>query len=194
MHQTKKRLSPSVDRKSKPKYWLLVIVVILIGLLIQSVRTGLSEQNISQAQQSDSTPQITEEAVTDTRSPEEIAQMMLNGKITELQDAILDDLSLNCETKGIKEPDGAIILDVNGQMSIGRYMYQIKTVQLFVKHFHQRDISRAEAIAIAIDPVQSTELTRKILFEYENGARNWYNCTNKLNLNQQINLINKLAE
>ncbi len=117
---------------------------------------------------------------------------VLQGRITELQNDVLDQLSLGCETKGIKEPDAAIILDTNNKMSIGRYMYQITTVQYYYQKIYDEEITRVEAIQIAIDKERATELTRAILFTQKGGAKNWFICSKKLNLESQINLINKI--
>jgi hypothetical protein len=113
-------------------------------------------------------------------------------KIVEIKKDLLKDLSLGCETKGVKEPDGAILLDTNKEMSIGRYMFQIKTVQYYIKKFEQRDITRVEAIQIAIDPVRATKLAEQILFNEPNGVSNWKLCGDKLGLQKEIEIIKKL--
>lgn len=115
-------------------------------------------------------------------------------RLEALKDELVNDLAKKCETKGAKEPDAVIILDSNNEMSIGAWQFQIKTVQHYVKLFEGRNISRKEAIAIAIDHDKAKELTKQILFEDAKGAANWLNCSNKLGLPQQISLIKKLEQ
>lgn len=113
-------------------------------------------------------------------------------KIEDLKDDVVNRLAA-CETKGVKEPDAAIIFDSNNQASIGAWQYQIKTVQHFVKKFEQRDITRVEAIKIAIDHEKAHALTKRVLFEIQSGASdNWYNCEKKLGLEREIAVIKKL--
>lgn len=169
------------------KIMLTIIITFAIGVIVYASTSQPQPQP-----QPRTTPQPT--STSTSTSTATFSQPVSVDKIKELQNIILDDLSLNCETKGIKEPDAAIIYDTNGEMSIGRFMFQIKTVQLFVKHFEQRDITRLESIKIAIDPEQSKELARKILFEYENGVRNWHNCNVKLNLAKQIELVKRVSK
>lgn len=102
------------------------------------------------------------------------------------QNNILDELSLGCETKGVKEPDAAIILDTNNKMSIGRFMFQITTVQYYVKKFEGRTINRHDAILIALNPIEAKELARKIVFQGHAVEGNWYNCTVAHKLLEQI--------
>jgi hypothetical protein len=111
--------------------------------------------------------------------------------------AILDDLSLNCEVKGFaeagKDPDGAIIFDSNNEASIGRFMFQRATVKYYVKVFEKREITNSEAIAIAIDKVRATELAEKILFlDGGKSERNWYNCDRKMNIGARVEMLKKL--
>jgi hypothetical protein len=115
-------------------------------------------------------------------------------KIQTLKNKVLDDLSLGCETKGLKDPDGAIILDANNKMSIGRFMFQRETVQHYVKKFEGREITFREAIEISIDPVKSKALAERILFTEPDGWKNWLNCASKFNLANTIGIINELEK
>lgn len=127
---------------------------------------------------------------------EQRTQEAISSKITQLEDEVLDTLA-KCETGGVEEPDGAILYDraANNdvrRMSIGRYMFQRRTIQHYIKTFEGREISKAEAITIAITPELSTELARKIIFTTENGHKNWFNCSKKHDLPGKIDLINQL--
>jgi len=119
------------------------------------------------------------------------------GKIKILEDGVLEQLSIGCETLDLEDPDGAIVFDTAARgdkrrMSIGRFQFQRRTIQHYVKVFTGREISNAEAIAIAINPETSSELARQIIFDRGEVKRNWYNCTNKFNLDGQVEIINKL--
>lgn len=137
------------------------------------------------------------ETVDITHTVNQIVNEKLADKITALENEILTTLSVGCETQHIEDPDGAIILDRAAsndvrRMSIGRFMFQRRTIKHYVKMFEGRDISNAEAIAIAIDPVESTELARKVIFEKGNGHNEWYNCFNKHDLRARVEVINSL--
>lgn len=109
------------------------------------------------------------------------------------QDEVLETLQ-KCETGTVKEPNGAIILDTNKRMSIGRFMFQRRTVKYFYKKIYGEEINNAEAIAIAIDEEKVTELARKILFEEKDGYKHWLNCAKKHNLKDKIEIIKNLYE
>lgn len=113
-------------------------------------------------------------------------------KIKELQDDVLNTLSVKCETNGVKEPDAAIIFDSNNAASLGRFQFQVKTVQFYWKKFHGEDLNRVDAIRIAIDPAQATELARLVIFKDGAVEKNWFNCTKWHGLSEKVDIINKL--
>jgi len=117
---------------------------------------------------------------------------MYEAKIRAIKEDMLKELSLGCETKGVKEPDGAILLDSNNKMSIGRYMFQIDTVIHYMKKLEGRNITRREAIEIAVDPDRAGQLAEKILFGEELGYKNWAICSAKLGIAKEIEILNKL--
>lgn len=118
-------------------------------------------------------------------------QKILTEKYKLLQDEVLLTLS-TCETGSVEEQDAAIILDSNGRMSLGRYQWQRESVQHYYKVLYGEDISRVEAIEIAVDRERATELTRDVLFGEDKGWANWLNCSNRTGIAKQIELINKL--
>lgn len=121
----------------------------------------------------------------------QVAEELLALKIRVLEDSVLAKLAL-CETGGVQEPDGAITFDTNRKASVGRYQFQITTVQ----HYHQLiygvELNRAQSIMLAINPAPSTELAREIIFNTEDGIENWRACDKKHNLALEISLINRL--
>jgi hypothetical protein len=124
-----------------------------------------------------------------------LAQEIVAKKVKASQDELLNDLSVKCETKGVAEPDGAILLDSNNQMSIGAFQFQIKTVQHYVSLFEHRQITRVEAIQIAIDHDKAMDLARKIVFTENGGLQNnWVNCTARLDLLPRLQEIQSFSK
>jgi len=165
-----------------------ILFLVLIFLLVLGVRVVASKTE----------PVImpTIEKVDIDGLVQEATGKALQAKIETLENQVLATLA-TCETGSLDEPDGAIILDRAAsndtrRMSIGRYMFQRRTVIEYVKKFEGREIGKAEAIAISIDPERSTELARKVLFETKNGSKNWYTCSKKHGLAGKIDLINQL--
>jgi hypothetical protein len=115
------------------------------------------------------------------------------AKILEIKADMLKQLSLGCETKSVKEPDGAIILDTNNKMSIGRYMFQIDTIKYYIKKYEDRVITSREAIEIAVDPTRAEALAEKILFREPTGYDNWAICSAKLGIAKEIEILKKLT-
>ncbi len=131
-------------------------------------------------------------AVQNAVAPKAFASETLEAKLATSKDDLVESLGLLCETKGAKEPDATIILDTNNEMSIGSFQFQIKTVQHYFKVLYQKEISRVEAIQIAIDHKRAAALTKDILFTVPNGYGNWAICAAKLQLPIQIAVLNKL--
>lgn len=167
-------------RFARTKKWL-VVVAIVGGLLIVG-SYGLVDQFLGR-----------ELSVSAAVVPEAVAQQIVARKVAGLQSELLNDISA-CETQGVKEPDGAILLDSNAQMSIGSWQWQIKSVQHYVKQFEGRDISRVDAIGIAIDHEKAMELARKVIFQEKDGWKNWLNCGVKSNAGVRVAIINELAK
>lgn len=117
----------------------------------------------------------------------------LDIKIAELKEELLNELA-KCETGGIKDPDGAIIFDSNNQPSIGHLMFQRETVKHYVKLFQDREISNAQAIALAINHDEIRGLAERIIFEDEKGWKNWFTCGKKLGLEARVNFIKDLMK
>lgn len=115
------------------------------------------------------------------------------AKITKLQDEVLNTLSA-CETRGVTEKDATIILDTNNKMSIGRYQFQITTVQYYSKKLRGLELTRVEAITLSTSQEQATELAREIIFEVQGGIYNWANCARKHSLVSQVEFIKKLMQ
>lgn len=117
----------------------------------------------------------------------------LKVKIDSLKNEVVDGIK-NWETKGIAIPqcDGKIVFDTNHKASIGCYQYQVKTVQLYVKALEGRDISEAEAIAIATDHVKARALSYRIVWERNELSQNWYNYSRQVGTQQKLAMIKEL--
>lgn len=125
----------------------------------------------------------------------ETEESRIANNLEEFKNAIIDDLASKCESRDVKEPDAAIILDTDGFMSIGAWMYHITTVQLYYKMFYNKEINRVEAIHIATDHALARELTMKIVYEDKGkGIDNWKNCADTLGLHEKVALVKKLEK
>ena len=113
-------------------------------------------------------------------------------KIERLKYELVDDLAAKCETKDSKDPDGVIIFDSNNKPSLGAWQWQTASIQHYVKLFEDKEISRSEAISLAVDHDKARELTKRVIFEDSKGVENWFNCANKLNLRARIEIIKNL--
>lgn len=165
-----------------PFYILLLIVVAVAGFIYW---------NAQATQYIDDSLADTDDTLEYISDGESIAGKILEQKITMLEDEVLETLA-HCETGGVAEPNSALIFDSNNEASIGSYQYQRDTVIYYVEMRDGETINRTESIALAIDFDRATELTRYVLFETENGWKNWWNCSKKHDLHTQIALINKL--
>ena len=115
----------------------------------------------------------------------------LTPKIEEIQNKALADLKA-CESGGSTEKDGIIIFDSNNKASIGSFQFQKATVIHYYKTLYQKDITGKESILIALDDEKAESLARDIIFTTEKGYSNWYNCSNKIKLQQTLLVLNTL--
>lgn len=120
------------------------------------------------------------------------ANKAIAQRIVLLQNEVIADLGEGCETKGVKEPDSALVLDTNNKMSIGRYQWQRESVIYYYEKFYGESIGMLEALEIAIDYERATELTRDVLFNEPNGYKNWWTCSQRLNIADRVSIINSL--
>lgn len=115
----------------------------------------------------------------------------LAKKIEDIKNEALADL-MQCESAGHSEDDGIIIFDTNNEASIGQFQFQRKTVQYYYKSIYNKDISRKEAILIALDTDKAKELAHDIIFKTDKGYTNWLNCSKKNKLPETLALLDKL--
>jgi hypothetical protein len=172
-------------RAGKSKRWVIwFIAILLIGFVGWGQWVKFTENSIPRAVQG-----VTKAVIKEVKAE---VKPNYEENIKKEKKAILDDLSIGCETKGIKDPNGTIIFDSNNEASIGAFQYQRKTVIYYVKVFENRVITNSEAIAIAIDPIKARTLAEKILFLDEGKSEgNWYTCAKKMNIEQRVKDIKK---
>jgi hypothetical protein len=119
------------------------------------------------------------------------AQNIFNGKVNALKNDLVYQIK-DCETSNFKEDDGVIVFDTNKKASIGLWQFQIDTVIYYYKKLYSKDITRKEAILIALDEERSAELTERIIFETEGGYKNWAICSDKKKVVSQLAIIKKV--
>lgn len=121
----------------------------------------------------------------------DVSEEIFAAKIEKLKWDVVEKLRA-CESAGYKESDGILIFDTNQVASIGTLQFQKKTVVYYYKALYQKVITGKEAVLIALDDKLAGELARDIMFKSKNIASDWYNCSTRLNLENEILIIKKL--
>ena len=155
--------------------------LVLFSLVVIIATTGYISFNIPK-----NNPIVVENTLT------AYAGETLDARIDALKDETIEELA-QCETKGVAEPDAAIVFDTNSQASLGALQFQIKTVQYYVKKLDDKDITRVQAIAIAIDHDEARELAKRIIFEL-GVTKDWVNCGRRIDLDKTVDIINQLEK
>lgn len=117
-------------------------------------------------------------------------------KIEILERDVVTQLSTQCETEGVEEPDGFVRLEHDGILSWGEFQFRRHTIIHYVSKLYGKDIDLRDAALIAFDAhpeISLDVLVRDMLFE-AGAVDEWYNCNRKLSLEQQIELIKKLSQ
>jgi hypothetical protein len=120
------------------------------------------------------------------------SEISFKAKIEALKDGVVKQLAA-CENTGYTENGVQIIWDTNNKASIGSLMFQIDTVRYYYKLMTGKEISKKDAVILALDEARARELAKWVMFETKNMAgKDWVNCDKKLKLDQQIILIKGL--
>lgn len=123
----------------------------------------------------------------------------LSEKVNQLKGELIADIKKG-ESLGKVDCDSMITFDpnVNNKKveipSLGCYQYKVSTVQHYYKKLYNQDITRKEAILVAMDENKAGELTRDIVFKEKGGLDNWYNTSKKYDLYNKLAIINKLTQ
>lgn len=122
------------------------------------------------------------------------SEAVFEAKIESLKDSVIDQL-ISCESKGYKESDGLIVFDSNKVASLGVLQWQVKSVQYYYKLRTGNDITKKEAIELALNEQEARSLAKYVGFETKNMfGKDWFNCSRKHDLDKQVLLIKKLSE
>ena len=124
---------------------------------------------------------------------EVIVDVSLQDKVKQFKQELLTELK-ECETPGYTEDDAPIILDSNKEMSIGRYMFQIKTVQWYAEKIYGDKLTRKQAVELALDEKRAEQLAHDIIFTTSSGLKDWHNCNKWKGLDGQLEVIKKLEK
>ena len=116
----------------------------------------------------------------------------LQQKISDLKGEVLDTLA-KCESGGRDNESGIIVWDTNNKPSLGKYQFQIATVQ----HYHLKRtgerLSGRDAILLALDEARARDLAQWVIFDNGKGVRNdWVNCDKWHGLDQKVEVIRSL--
>ena len=125
--------------------------------------------------------------------PVDVSAGIYADKIESLKDNVVFKL-MKCESAGYKESDGVVVLDTNKKFSFGRAQFQLNTVIYYYKTLYKKDITKKDAILIALDDVKAGQLAKDIMFKSKNLANDWKNCSDKLGLNNEIEIIKQLEK
>lgn len=124
----------------------------------------------------------------------DVSDMALAEKIDSLKNGVVEKIR-KCESAGYKETDGVIVFDTNNKASIGTMQFQVNTVIYYTKKLYGKDITRKEAVLIALDDKLAGDLARDIMFKTSSMAqKDWTNCARKLNSDAEIKIIKSLEE
>lgn len=114
-------------------------------------------------------------------------------RIEVLKDDVVTRL-MQCESAGYSEDDGIIIFDTNGKASIGPLQFQKATLIHYYKTLYSKDITKKQAVEIALDRTEASQLAKDIIFTTDKGISNWINCDKKLGLSAEIKILKKLSK
>lgn len=118
----------------------------------------------------------------------------LAEKVRELKDEVLNDLA-RCESGGRDNESGIIVWDTNNKPSIGKFQFQVATVQHYVEKRDGKKISGREAILLALDETEARKLAEWVIFDSGKGSANdWVICTRNYHLQEKQNIIKKLEK
>lgn len=119
------------------------------------------------------------------------ASISMEAKVEVLKEDILDRL-MACESAGHSEEDGIIIFDSNNEPSIGQFQFQRDTVVHYYGTLYGKEITRKDAVVIAVDTEKARELAHDIIFGVQGGVFNWENCAESTGIVPEITVIKKL--
>lgn len=139
---------------------------------------------------------------------EDTSAAKYQDKIETLKNGVVDQL-MKCERDVYGDDDGLVTYDPTdaqfaknqtkrtivdkGEMSYGVLQFKKSTVIHYTKLKTGKQITGKEALLIALDQNQSSDLAKFVMFSTKGKASgDWRNCALKHNLDAQIDVIKKL--
>lgn len=113
-----------------------------------------------------------------------------SNKIDVLKNDVLDRLK-QCESGKLKLSDAPILLDTNNKISIGMFMFQRDTIIYYYTKLYHKNITKQEAVEIALSPRART-LASDIIFKEKGGIFNWRNCARQKGLTTEVTIIKRI--
>ena len=125
----------------------------------------------------------------------------LKERSDELKQEVIDTLT-ECESNGMTDPEKAeslIKFDPDARRlgeneSLGAIQWKPATLQGFWKELKKEELSRKEAIAIALDYEKSRTFAREAIFGITGAIFHWKNCEKKEDLATHIKFIRHLDD
>ena len=179
-----KRVRDRKGRFARPFLSRLIKSILITGVLVLLTFYAWGYENV--AKYVDTQPVIIEKTVKiDTAKP----------KIEKMKWDIVDELA-DCESGGIEEGmrNSLVVMDTNGYYSRGKWQFQLRTIQHYMKVLDGVEISLDEATLIAHTEDKARTLAYRIIWEEVGGVWNWKNCTDRLGLAGKIEIIRELEK
>lgn len=145
--------------KRKKKIVKIIIILIILSSLFLIVKSALQIEKISEE-----VSEIHKEIIIEKEE----------NKEEERHERLLNCISFL--ESGDKK---VVILDSNNKYSYGEYQLQRETIQDFYKRYQGIEITLQEAEEIAMNSIQSRELTKSMIVEY-GLIDKWWNTKNKI--------------
>jgi hypothetical protein len=123
----------------------------------------------------------------------------LSEKINQLKGELIDTLK-KAESMGSKDCSSLIVFDPNPTnkkvevASLGCFQFKSSTVIYYHKKLYGKEITRKDAILLALDENKSAQLASDIIFTEKGSLKNWYNSSKKYDLYSKLEIINELQK
>jgi len=117
-------------------------------------------------------------------------------KLEVIKERIVEELSTDCEVKGVPEgsQNGITVMDSNSYYSRGKWQFQTLTIQHYYEVLYNQTLTIDEAVLIAHTENKARSLAYDIIWTEVGGIWNWKNCADKLGLAQKIEIVRELEK
>lgn len=131
---------------------------------------------------------------------EVVQDKSLENKISELENKLVEDIFIK-ESGGNTEDDALITFDPNPKdsriekASVGGCQFKIPTMQEQYIKYYGVQLTRKEAVMIALDDMKCKEVMHKTIFAEQYGWQKWYTtCTQKIDCKARLAVISELKK